>query len=230
MKKKKINNNPQLISYKSLRRVVGILGISFPFIMLFGSIICDNCEEVQYSLSYYYHTNMRDVYIGIYCAVGIFLFTYKGYELIDDVAGTLACIFALIAAFSPMSIKSPLTSCVNCPIDNGIGDTIHFVAACLFFITLSIFSLFLFTKGAEPEKKTQKKQQRNILYVVCGSLMLLCIILMGVFSLWIKELAPDLIKYSPVFWLETIMLLAFGISWLTKGGVILYDLKDDKKN
>jgi hypothetical protein len=37
-----------------------------------------------------------------------------------------------------------------------------------------------------------------------------------------KGLFP-LTAFNPVFWLETIAILAFGVSWLTKGEAILKD-------
>lgn len=35
---------------------------------------------------------------------------------------------------------------------------------------------------------------------------------------------PGLKKYDPVFWLESVSLFAFGISWLVKGQLILKDI------
>jgi hypothetical protein len=32
-----------------------------------------------------------------------------------------------------------------------------------------------------------------------------------------------LLKFSPLFWLEAVAVFAFGVSWLTKGEVILAD-------
>ena len=80
-------------------------------------------------------------------------------------------------------------------------------------------SLFLFTKSKGPV--TTKKKQRNRVYRVCGIVILIAIAgipILGIDSIW------EQIKFlKPTFVLETIALVAFGISWLTKGEAILGD-------
>jgi uncharacterized protein YhhL (DUF1145 family) len=49
--------------------------------------------------------------------------------------------------------------------------------------------------------------------------MIFCIVL-----IILVQLLPDdaaLKKYDPVFWLETLAIVAFGVSWLYKSGAIL---------
>lgn len=58
-------------------------------------------KMLQESLSMYYHTGMRAVMVGILFALGVFLFSYKGYGREDDVAGNLACLFAIETALFP---------------------------------------------------------------------------------------------------------------------------------
>jgi hypothetical protein len=64
-----MKNTARLISHMTLRRTVGIIGISFPFILLLGSIIIGDCREVQTHMSAYYHTSMRDPFVGIYLSI-----------------------------------------------------------------------------------------------------------------------------------------------------------------
>ena len=51
-------------SYLEFRRAIGILGMALPFILLIGGFIFGN-NSLQYSLSHYYHTNMRDFFVGL---------------------------------------------------------------------------------------------------------------------------------------------------------------------
>lgn len=44
---------------------------------------------------------MRDVMVGILFALGVFLFSYKGYGREDDVAGNLARLFVIGTALFP---------------------------------------------------------------------------------------------------------------------------------
>jgi hypothetical protein len=220
---------PALISFVALRRIIGILGISFPFIMLIGSAIYGDCTEVQRSLSVYYHTGMQHAFTGILCAVGLFLFTYKGYDLRDDLTGNLAGLFALIAAFCPTSMKVPPSDCIPNPIDNPVLSGIHDFSALGFMLTLSCFSLFLFRKTDKSREISPMKRNRNKWYLAMGITMLVCITLIIVYSLLNKycfgrhHSALWLVELHPIFWLESVTLVAFGISWFIKGRTIMTD-------
>jgi hypothetical protein len=225
-----MNNNapekqdPQLISYLTLRKAIGILAILFPVVIVVGSILIGGCDEIQSNLSTYYHTRMRNLFVGILCAIALFLFAYKGYDRIDSIAGNLACIFAILVAFFPTSVTEPITPCILSPYENKISSSIHFFSAGGFFLILAYFSIFLFTRK-EP-KPTKMKLKRNKLYRLCGYIILVCIILMAVYYVS-DSLNPSLSlkKYNPILWLETLALWAFGVSWLTKGNTILTDKK-----
>ena len=202
------NPRTMVISYLSLRIAVGILGIAFPIIMAAGYWIADG-EGIRTSISSYYHTGMRDLFVGILCAVALFLFSYIGYEKKDNVAGDLAAIFALGVAFFPVS--------------SGLVGTIHLISAVLFFLLLAFFSLFLFTKG-DPNP-TRQKRKRNKLYRICGYVILGAILIVLIYSIF-PGLYYAISGMKPTFWLETIALWAFGISWLTKGNVLFRDATD----
>ena len=214
--------DPRLISYVTLRRSVGVLGVAFPIVLLVGSVVCGECNEVQSSISAYYHTNMRNLFVGILSAIALFMFAYKGYEKQDAIAGILAGLFALGVAFFPTSVTE-LTNCIPRPIDNQIISTLHFASAAGLFLVLSFFSIFLFTKTTE-KKPGKMKKRRNRLYRICGIVMLVSIALILSYSICNSRYGCEgLKKIDPVFWLESIALWAFGLSWLTKGRAILAD-------
>jgi hypothetical protein len=216
------NKDPQLISYLTLRKAVGILGILFPIVIVGGSFILGGCNEILGNLSTYYHTPMRNFFVGILCAIALFLFAYKGYSRIDSIAGNVACVFALLVAFFPTSVTEPLASCIPAPYVNQISSSIHFLSAGGFFMVMAFFSIFLFTRK-EP-KTTRMKLKRNKVYRLCGYIILGSILLMAVFyGLDKYDMLPGLEKFDPVLWLETLALWAFGVSWLVKGNTILAD-------
>ncbi|MEQ9425755.1 MAG: hypothetical protein RJQ09_15125 [Cyclobacteriaceae bacterium] len=219
------NSNPNLlISYINLRKAVGILGIALPVIVVVGSTFgCCGLDELLTAISAYYHTNMRDVFVGILCILAIFMFSYKGYEKRDDMAGDLACIFALGTALLPTS-SDGATSCAD-PAQNDLIRTIHLISAGALLLTFAYFSYFLFTKtkpGGEAAMSIMK-QKRNKLYKVCAWVMVGCIGLIIVYFLGFEERYPPTGLFKPVFWLEAISLWAFGLSWLVKGEVLLAD-------
>jgi hypothetical protein len=208
--------NPQVISYLALRRALGILGLSFPVILVAGSMISGECSWIQSSISLYYHTGMRNVFVGVLFALAVFLFAYKGYDLRDAIAGKLGCLFALGIAFFPTSVTE------HC---NSITSSIHFFSAGSFFLVLSYFSIVLFTKGSI--NPTRRKKMRNKLYRICGYTILGCALLIALYLYIFEKRTPSLKSLNPVFWLESMALWAFGISWLTKGKAILRDLEEN---
>ncbi len=194
------------VSHLTLRRVVGVLGVALPVVLaMWGFVLC-RCIEIQPSISDYYGLRTRDAFVGILFVIAWFLFAYRGYERQDDVAGDLACLFALAVALFPNSGKE-------------WEKAVHFVSATALFLVLSYFSLFLFTKSGD--RITPRKRTRNGIYKVCGAIMLACIALIGLYYWWLDDTLLSALK--PVFWLESIALWAFGISWFVKGETLLRD-------
>lgn len=204
-----------VIDYLTLRKAVGVLGILLPFLVSLGALLIFQ-TSLQDSISAYYYTGTRNVFVGTLWAIGIFFFSYKGYERKDDVAGDMACVFAIGASLFPTAPE-----CESCNY-NHLASDLHWVFAALLFLTLSYFSLFLFTKTDATKTPTRQKLQRNTVYKACGYTMLACILLILPVKL-VPDIAAATEKYDPVFWLEAITIVAFGVSWLTKGEAILGD-------
>lgn len=224
MTQKQNNDNPLLISYMSLRQIVGLLGILLPILLILGAYYYGDCSIIQSSISDYYHTKMRNILVGVLCAVALFMFTYKGYDKKDSIAGNLACIFAIGIAFFPTEVDTLSECAEQCIFYENWVNTAHFVFATLFFIVLIYFSLFLFTQSNTP-KSLQKtpKRKRNTTFHICGYIMIVCVLLIALYFFVLKEKFPELKHLDPVFWLETIALWAFGISWIVKGQLIFKD-------
>jgi hypothetical protein len=201
----KPSENPQ-VSYLTLRRMVGALGVVLPIVLgLMGFFILQGMELLD-SIRHYYGLRTRDVFVGTLFVIGWFLFTYRGYEWKDDLAGNLACLFALLVALLPNSGET-------------WERTIHFSSAVLLFLTLAYFSICLFTKS--DGSPTPQKKVRNKVYYVCGWTILACLALIGVYYVFLK--GSPISQLKPVFWLESLMLWAFGVSWFIKGETLLKD-------
>ena len=65
------------------------------------------------------------------------------------------------------------------------------------------------------------KLVRNVIYAVCGYAILVCLVLIVL----VNMLPSDslVLQLTPVFWLESVATIAFGISWFVKGEAILKD-------
>src|SRR5689334_5098109 len=82
--------DPLLISYLTLRKIVGLLGVFLPAVLAVGNMLMRGGWYMQPSISDYYYTEMRDVFVGMLCAVALFLLSYKGYDSRDRNASLFA--------------------------------------------------------------------------------------------------------------------------------------------
>jgi len=206
------SNDSLVVSYLGLRKAIGIIGIALPFVLAFGNMFLVGLG-IQSSISAYYHTVMRDVLVGSLCAIAMFLMSYRGYDK-DYIAGRLACAFALGVALLPIAPDVGATP------QHKIVGALHLLFAASFFLTLAFFCLVLFRKSGS-KNPTREKLHRNIVYTVCGYTILACLVLIAVVGLMSSD--TPLKKLDPVFWLEAAAIVAFGVSWLTKGEAILKD-------
>lgn len=203
-----------IYSYWTLRNAVGWIGVSLPFVLMLGVFLIFGGNVIEESISSYYYTGMRDVFVGALCGIALFMFYYYGYSELDNWTGNFAGFFALGVAWFPTTETGPADL---------IGK-IHFAFAALLFLTLVFFSIFLFTKSKKGVPPTPEKLKRNKIYIICGIIILICIISIPIYKYLIEPNTPI---SAFVFWAETIALIAFGVSWLTKGETIFPD-KENK--
>ena len=225
-----MNKPPEIISYYTMRRAIGVLGITFPLILVAGSSIFGECKEVQMSISAYYHTNMRNLFVGLNCAVALFLFAYRGHDWMDNLTGYLGSIFVLGVAFLPCTISTPDPPClIPVSVQNPLVGDLHNVSALSYFLVLIVYSMFLFPKTHVDKQSGEKlymgaqKRKRNVVYYICGSLMILALPLIVLYMIFLEKRYPGLKSHRPVFWLESVVLMSFGFSWLTKGQLFFRD-------
>lgn len=207
------DENPLLISYLSLRKAVGIIGILLPFVLAIGKLLLQG-PGLQSSISSYYYTLMRDVFVGSLCAIAVFLWSYKGYDRRDDIAGNIASLSAICVALFPTTPDIDPTSHAR------LIGSVHLGSAALFFLTLAYFCLALF-RQSDTRHPTRQKLQRNLVYSVCGYTIIVCLVLIVALGFLFAD--SPIKQLAPIFWLEALAIVAFGVSWLIKGEAILKD-------
>ena len=213
--------NPYVLSYLALRKIVGFLGITFPVILILGAVAFGACKGFQDSISDYHNTSMRDVFVGLLSAIPLFLFMYVAYDDIKDkIAAKVAGITGFMVAIFPDEIdKNECAIQVLQNIPQWMA-TVHFISATIFFLTLAYFSIFLFTKSNQLKKdQTPAKKKRNLIYRVCGYIMIACILFLLLYFK-VPVIKANLPQFTVLF-LETIALWAFGFSWIVKGEAII---------
>ncbi len=213
--------DPQTISFKTMRKAVGILGLALPPVLILGALISGPCRVFLDSLSAYYHGVMRDFFVGILCAVALFLFSYKGYDWKDFWANKIAFIGALGIALFPTTFLDPPPACLRLPLEtNELKGILHLVFAFVFFLDIGLMSLCLFVQ-TDPKKRkkvTKQKHWRNKFYRGCGITILTSLGLLVAYGAVARFTSFRLWWFVPA--LESIALWAFGISWLVKGDAV----------
>ena len=68
---------------------------------------------------------------------------------------------------------------------------------------------------------TPEKVKRNRIYRACGILMVLALGYIGAANHWMSDTQRAV--WRPTLVGETVALIAFGVSWITKGELILKD-------
>lgn len=202
------DKNDLVISHLELRRIVGILGMSLPFILAGGAWVIFGIG-LQVSLSAYYNTPMRDVAVGLVFFITGFLWSYRGYDRGDAIAGRLAALFGWLYTIFPIAPIAAATDTIT---------LLHNAFAAVFFVILIYITGFLFTKSFPDRPPTPQKLRRNLIYRISAVVMGVSLGL-GLILYYLPVTAP----FRPLLWGEVLAIEAFGISWFVKGEGILKD-------
>jgi hypothetical protein len=189
--------NQLAVSYLVLRKLVGWIGMLLPFVLMIGNAVLNDARPD--SMSGYYYTPMRNIFVGALCALGVFLIAYDGYDNVDRWITNIAGLCAIGVAFCPTKPSGPMAAWQN------VAGDIHVVFAVGTFTALGLMALRFAKGGPKPEV---------IAYRVCGCLILACVVLAALSNF----LPPPVFAHWPVlFILEATAVVAFGVSWFVKG-------------
>jgi len=212
---------PLVMSYLLMRMLIGVVAVLLPAVLILANWAIGH--GFQPSLSGYYYTPMRNIFVGSLCAIGVFLVSYDGYGLSDRLITDIAGLCAVLVSLFPTTPGYKPT-----PRQVLIGD-FHLGFALVAFVLLAVMA-FRFAKreptppglsfwqqvkyafGFTGEGDSARPPWATVTYRVCGAVILICIAL-------IYPLA-NTATYSLLV-LETIILEFFGISWFVKGTKIL---------
>ena len=204
------NNTSEKIWLKRIRAFIGILGMILPWLSLLGAALVARTtripssfwENLSISATYY----ITPPLVGVLTAAAIILMCYKGYDWRDHALTALSGVFGAMIVIFPCkcAISGEMVGFFQLPAN--VSHIIHCVSAVLFFISLSINSMFLFTLG---ESNTMNKKIKNIIFRICAVGMLCGLVFI-----------PLPIEFpAKIFISETIALTFFAISWLVKAEI-----------
>lgn len=184
------NQLESIVSYMTLRKGIGILGMLLPFILFIGNSLWIQEWDVLGAMSSYYHTIMGDIFVGTICIIALFLYVYKGKDK-DYIWLRIGAILAIVVAFFPTkpatTIQQTIDMATNCATNpacadiatdlewsqftsassfpahfsNEVVETLHFVSAIGFFVILGYVILFLFTKSGHSKSFLRQHKSRK---------------------------------------------------------------------
>jgi hypothetical protein len=238
------DRNQLIVSYMFLRQTVGWIGTLLPVVLLVGATTSSTAPRPD-SMSGYYYTDMRNIFVGALCALGVFLGAYDGYDDVDRWITNIAGFGAIGVAFCPTKPAVCVAGAEACPASSVthlstsqqvVGD-IHLVFAAATFIALGVMALRFAKGGLTPPGQSAMGQIRyglgfgkpsdgspprqytgdNVIYRVSGITILSCVILAA-----LSNLLPASVKahWPLLFIFEAVAVFAFGISWFVKGRTI----------
>jgi len=207
------------------RAIVGTIGILLPLIFIVGeTFFLRGGVHVRGSLSAYYHTSMRDIFVAGLCVTGFFLATYLSGEAktLDFRLSLVAGLAVLGVVFFPTMRPHLLPGVPRCgttpmpegcsPIQQQLGERlvagIHFSFAAVFILSLA-WICFVFAKR---EKEQRHDARMATIVRSCGWVILGAVawaIVGGLLKITIWEL-------TPLYLGEVISVWAFGAAWLLK--------------
>ncbi|WP_143571048.1 hypothetical protein [Tessaracoccus sp. ZS01] len=205
------------------QRVIALLSFFLPVSLIGWSLISG--EGLRGSISEYYYTPMRDVFVGTLCALALFLWSYRGYhptnpELrADRIVAKVASIAAALVALAPLQPRQAEWDCTVLQCVIGVSTTywLHNVAASVFLLALATFCLILFPMSAIPEHDLGP---RLVAYGISGATIVISVLLMVLWTFLPVEIYFMLGRYKPILMLETIAMVAFAWSWFLRSRAV----------
>jgi hypothetical protein len=200
-----------------LRVMVGALGIALPFaLVLIDGLWFDGNRFPRTSLSAYYYSGVRELFVGALSATGVFLIAYKVAEVnLDNTLSLLAGVAVLGVAMFPTDRSSRAIALT--PLQDRLGETtvatIHYVSAATFISALAIISYFFGRReGARPPVPGKRSPGFwRAFHWGCAGLIAAALAFI---------LVTEVLGTGPAESLligEAVSIWAFGVSWLWKG-------------
>ena len=137
---------PYVRSYIFMRLCAAALGIAVPLVLVFAEPLAfDGQPFVRGSLSAYYYSGARELFVGLIWAISVFLVTYKILEWSREaLLSTAAGLAAIVVAVFPTG--RPGDGFALTPLQEWLGESvvekIHFGAAAVFILALAWISSY----------------------------------------------------------------------------------------
>ncbi len=203
-------------SYLIMRAMVGALGIALPFLLVLGDGVVFDGEPFPHgSLSAYYYSSAREVFVGTLCATAVFLITYKVVTKgLDNTLSVVAGVAVLLVAIFPTG--RPNSDVALTPLQDRLGEgvvqAVHFSAAFVFIAALAVICWFFGVREGARDPRPGKRSPLfwRWFHWTCSLVIVGSLAFIGIAALTGWPEKALLIGEALSVW-------AFGASWLMKG-------------
>lgn len=204
-------------SYLLIRTVVGAIGVLLPFVLwAVDALVLRGSLTARGSLSAYYHSGARDLFVGALCITGCLLLTYLAAQprtwdyWLSTLAGVAVLCVALLPTNRPPAYDGPAT-----PLEQRWGETnvahVHYVSAGVFILSLAALC-FVFAA------RDQRYGGRPRLHRACGIAILVAVAWVALGT----QVDLSIGWLTSLYLGEVVSVWAFGTSWLVKGFDLLH--------
>jgi hypothetical protein len=224
--------NPAVLyakAYLLIRSVLAFIGILLPIAFIIGeAYFIDGGVQIRGSLSSYYHSTMRDLFVAGLAVTGFLLLTYMAGQrnTYDYWLSTLAGIAVLGVVFFPTNrpgvgdaprcgtLPEPAgCSAVQQQLGEALTARFHFASAAAFILSLAAIA-FVF---ASREKKYNARPRFAVVQRICGWVIVAAVVWV-IASNWVDlQIGP----LTPLYVAEVAAVWAFGLSWLLTARALL---------
>src|SRR5215208_4049844 len=194
-------------SYNWLRIGMAVTAFAFPpLLWAWGKVLFG--LPLQGSMSEYYWASpggdppVRVWFVGFIFAIGFFLFLYKGYSRLEELALDFAAIFLIGVALVPMC-------------GSGVGQCsswsfLHGLFAIVFFILIALVAISDSFSGLREAQDSTSQGRYRLLYLATGAGMIALPVVAFILHYFLGR------ADTATFWVELAGIYAFAFYWSTK--------------
>lgn len=187
-------------TYLTLRTGIAVIAAILPLALWLGGAIRFGLP-LETSMSAYYNTGMRDIFVGVLCATGAFLYLYKGFGDRENYALNAAGVFAVLTALIPPGGTKL-----------ALGLTPHGLAGVLFFVAIGYVCIFRASDTLPLMLDKAAAAMYSRAYKIFGWLMIASPVAAYVLDQFLRQTEAG----SYIFFVEVVGVWTFAAYWLLK--------------
>ena len=190
-------------TYLNLRIGIAVIGAVLP-VLLWGGGALAGQKTLLGSMSAYYHTPLRDLFVGALVTIGVFLYLYKGFSRKENralnLAGAFAVGVAMIATTAPDGVPAAWAK-------------LHQICAVAFFLCIAYVCVFRAADTLSLLDDPKKVSRLRTVYRSLGIGMIVSPLTAVVLA---YTLEPQSRGGSIKFFVEAVAVWMFAAYWLVK--------------